>query len=134
YWSAGAGFPIVNSHILEVSGLVTLPATSDVVELVTVYSGHFDLVMYRYHPDGALTAGFPRTLDTGSSRMFTHWTHPVSDSQGNVYFVATLELPSSDPKFPDFQQRVLSYTSDGALRAGYPMLVGLQNPSDPNNF
>jgi hypothetical protein len=88
--------------------------------------------MLRYHEDGSLAAGFPRTLATGSSRTIKGWTRPVSDSQGNVYFVALLDLPIGDPKWPGEQQSVLSYTSDGALRAGYPMLVGYKSPSDPN--
>jgi hypothetical protein len=114
-----------------VSGLVTLPATSDVVELIRYQEEQ--PAMLRYHENGTLAAGFPRTLDTGSSHQITAWTAPVSDGQGNVYFVATLDLPGNDPNYPDEQQSVLSYTSDGALRAGYPIVVGYEHAHDANH-
>lgn len=129
--SARAGFPIVDSKLGSVSGLVTLPGTSDLIELIRY--NEEQPAMLRYHENGSLAAGFPKTLATGSSHQITSLTAPVSDGQGNVYVVATLDLPGTDLNYPDEQQSVLSYTSDGALRAGYPLVVGYKNARDANH-
>jgi hypothetical protein len=121
--SEAPGFPVVRPEGSAYGGLVSLPATTDVVGLT-------DAQMFRYHEDGTLASGFPHTLASGSNRLIRSPTAPVSDTQGNVYFVATLEVPATDPTWPDSRQSVLSYTSDGALRSGYPMLVGYTGPDD----
>jgi hypothetical protein len=105
------------------SALMGLPGTDDVI---AIGAGRVDgnpPRLVRYQPSGAIAPGFPKDLATGSNKVFARTNYVygqmATDGQGNLFAVMQVEDPGANTN--PIELVLLSYTEDGALRAGYPL-------------
>jgi hypothetical protein len=108
--------------------LGALPATEDIVAVTNGGGvGGTPPKLIRYQGTGGIATGYPKDLVTGSSKIFMNNSINLGerlavDGQGSVFLIGRLREPATTNPPPDFA--VLSYTTAGALRAGYPVVVG----------
>jgi hypothetical protein len=121
------GFPISTAGLAnEPVMLGALPATEDIVGVTRGGGVGTPPKLIRYQGTGSVATGYPKDLVTGSSKVFEPNSMDIGpipvDGQGNLFLRASISDPATPNAAPDIV--VLSYTSAGALRAGYPVVVG----------
>lgn len=123
--TAASGFPVrfqdsPPTYVSVPSGLLALAGSADVLAVGTPNGGATKVAkLIRYQPTGAIAQGFPKDLSTGSSNVVTRVYRTATDGQGNVFALLGIQDPANSAR--NTEVVLSSYTSDGALRAGYPL-------------